>query len=283
MKRSCAVSALFRPPHPRSGKSFRLCGPQAAAFFRATLLAGYGSSLPVGRILRLRVPWTFSGSSFLFRFFCAVFRAFPPGRRRVPAGVEGLPRLRPAVRPSGQGDSIRRIWKCIARWQCPPAVVPFAFSGSCFLVRSSCAVRRFPPGRAPRSGRGWKGPRACGRLPGRHIRATRFAGYGRFWPIGPTSGLGCRWRCRIQVLSPNLALLRSFPACAAGPLALSLWRSEKSFRLVGYDFCRFSPIFRGDSLRRVWEMAFVAAVPPAGVSPLSRLPLILDVIVPPHL
>ncbi len=184
MKRSCAVSALFRPPHPRSGKSFRLCGPQAAAFFRATLLAGYGSSMPVGSVLRLRVPFAFSGSSFPFRSFRAVPRASPPGRRFVPggsgrapalaagcpavrsrrldspdmevhcplavssgccafcvfrvlfpcpfflrrpavpagegaslrAGVEGPPRLRPASRPSHQGDSLRRIWTFLAHW-----------------------------------------------------------------------------------------------------------------------------------------------------------------------
>src|SRR5690606_4692706 len=81
-------------------------------------------------------------------------------------------------------------------------------------------------------------------------------------------------------LTPNICDGSSLPlgrtACAFA------WRSGKSFRIQAPAFagCAFG---LGDSLRRLWETGFVTAVPPAGVRPLTRFPLMLAIRFAPRL
>ncbi len=174
-------------------------------------------------------------------------------------------------RPSVQGDSFRRIWRHKTRWLKPPVRVrPWRYRLQLFTVPTISRRNYRPRGRTGRAspGGGGRAPAlaAAGRPP------SKGDSFRRIWAF-----LAHRIDLRLQVscalsnpgpLHPT-RLRRSFSAVLAVPLRFS-WRSDMSFRLCGYDVRRILPSLRGDSLRRVWEMAFVAAFPPARVRPHIR-------------
>jgi hypothetical protein len=183
-----------------------------------------------------------------------------------PAIGEVLSPLRPS-RAAMRGDSSRRIWRRSSPLaQTSGSVFSFAFSNPVSIFRWFRAGFSRPHGRPGRFvPAGVEGPPRLRPSAGRSQRATRFAGYGRFKPIGLTSGYGCLSRCRIQVLVPKW-LSTDCTGCLAGPSAGSLAIGEV-LSPCWLGLASSQPCWWGDSLRRVWEMAFVAAFPPARVRP----------------
>lgn len=234
--------------------------------------------------------------SALGRLICTRFPesgAFVPFRSGLPpvggmfgrlARDRGRPFAVTALgRPSVRGDSSRRIWSHKTRCRQPPERVCLWRGGSVFTFPTISRRIYRPRGRtgraSPRGGGRAPASAAVSRPPSKGDSFRRVCSFVAHW-----SCLRLWVSCALSKPGPlhPTRLRRSFPACLAVPLRFP-WRSDKSFRLHGYDVRRFLPRVRGDSLRRVWEMAFVAAVPPARVRPLSRLPLIPEIIPPPYL